>query len=254
MGLHGTYSFSTKIKKCGCNGCPTFREFITEKYGEGSEQALPLGMKTRIGKVKFGTAFSTDQNINVSGAIAQMPFRASFLIRTKMEFKNFKFTTSDRSLILNPKFIDKRLDVQLNVKRMYNKNRFANQGAIGMATQFDPTQPIYMTGSDYGNGYFMYLKSDGTPIDIALTNPVAMLNEREDESTVYRSIGNAQFDYKFNFLPGLRANLNMGYDVSNSDGDVIIKDNSPMTWTSGNFKKGFGENTHYTQYKEKYAS
>jgi iron complex outermembrane receptor protein len=251
VGYNGTYSISTKIKNVDVMDAPTFREFVTEKYGEGSEQALALGNEnTNWQSQIFGTAFSTDQNINVSGAIAQMPFRASVSYTDEngiLKTSNLQRLTG--SLNLNPKFIDKRLDVQLNVKGMYNKNRFANQGAIGMATQFDPTQPIYMTGSDYGNGYFMYLKSDGTPIDIALTNPVAMLNEREDESTVYRSIGNAQFDYKFNFLPGLRANLNMGYDVSNSDGDVIIKDNSPMTWTSGNFKKGFGENTHYTQLK-----
>jgi len=76
-----------------------------------------------------------------------------------------------------------------------------------------------------------------------------MLEQRNDESTVYRSIGNAQIDYRMHFLPDLRANLNVGYDVSKSEGDVIIADNSPMTYTSGNFKQGFGENTYYYQLK-----
>ena len=82
-----------------------------------------------------------------------------------------------------------------------------------------------------------------------LANPVAMLEEKDDKSTVYRSIGNAQIDYKFHFLPELRANLNLGYDVSKSKGDVIIADNSPLTYCTGNFKNGFGENSHYTQLK-----
>ena len=76
-----------------------------------------------------------------------------------------------------------------------------------------------------------------------------MLEEKDDKSTVYRSIGNAQIDYKFHFLPELRANLNYGYDVSKSKGDVIIADNSPLSYCTGNFKSGFGENSHYTQLK-----
>ena len=83
------------------------------------------------------------------------------------------------------------------------------------------------------------MKQEGdkaSPIDIGLANPVAMLEEKDDKSTVYRSIGNAQIDYKFHFLPELRANLNLGYDVSKSKGDVIIADNSPLTYCTGNFK------------------
>lgn len=59
---------------------------------------------------------------------------------------------------LNPNFFDKKLNIQLNVKGIYNTNRFADTGAIGMATQYDPTQPVYMEGNSYGNGYFMYMK------------------------------------------------------------------------------------------------
>ena len=139
----------------------------------------------------------------------------------------------------------------MNVKGIYNTNRFADTGAIGMATQYDPTQPIYMDGNPYGNGYFMYMKSGNnpTPVDIGLANPVSILDSKHDESTVYRSIGNAQIDYKFHFLPELRANLNLGYDVSKSEGDVIIEDNAPMTWCQGNYKTGFGENSSYYQLK-----
>ena len=95
----------------------------------------------------------------------------------------------------------------------------------------------------------MYLNDKGKPIDIALANPVSILTDKSDKTKVYRSIGNAQFDYKFHFLPELRANLNLGYDVSKGTGDVITVDNSPMSWTWGNFKKGFGENSSFWQLK-----
>ena len=45
---------------------------------------------------------------------------------------------------------------------------------------------------------------------------------RDDKSNVLRSIGNIQFDYKFHFLPELRANLNLGYDKSDGKGTVYI--------------------------------
>jgi len=134
---------------------------------------------------------------------------------------------------------------------MYNKNRFADQGAINSATQFDPTMPVYdTTGSPYGNGYHMTLKADGTPVDIALANPVAILMQKHDNSEVMRSIGNMQIDYSMPFLDGLRANLNLGYDISDSDGKVIVEDNSPMSYTWGSYKSGWGENTTYSQYKQ----
>ena len=44
------------------------------------------------------------------------------------------------AISLNPNFFDKKLNIQLNVKGIYNTNRFADTGAIGMATQYDPTQ------------------------------------------------------------------------------------------------------------------
>ena len=49
----------------------------------------------------------------------------------------------------------------------------------------------------------MTLKADGTPIDIALANPLAILMQRQDNSKVMRSIGNMQVDYNMPFLDGL---------------------------------------------------
>nr|GFD00689.1 hypothetical protein [Tanacetum cinerariifolium] len=46
----------------------------------------------------------------------------------------------------------------------------------------------------------------------------AQLRLTRDRSTVLRSIGNVQFDYKLHFLPDLHANLNLGYDITSSEG------------------------------------
>ena len=250
VGYSGTFSVNTRPNKVDVMSANEFREFVHSKFGESSDQVAALGTaNTDWQDEVFKTSFSTDHNVNVAGAIPNMPYRVSVSYTNEngiLKTSNMQRLTG--AISLNPNFFDKKLNIQLNAKGIYNTNRFADTGAVGMATQYDPTQPVYMDGNQYGNGYFMYM-ANGAPIGIALSNPVAMLEARHDESTVYRSIGNAQIDYKFHFLPELRANLNLGYDVSKSEGDVIIDDNSPMTWSSGNYKTGFGENSNYYQLK-----
>jgi iron complex outermembrane receptor protein len=71
-----------------------------------------------------------------------------------------------------------------------------------------------------------------------------LLNSVDDQSDVLRSIGNIQLDYKMHFLPELRANLNVGYDVSQGKGDKITQPWSPDKYAQG------GERTKYQQDKQ----
>ena len=252
IGYNGSVKISTHAKEVDVMSADDFRRFVISKFGETSIQAQALGQNnTDWQKEIFRTAISTDHNVSVSGALPNLPYRVS--VGYTNENGIIKTSNMERftgAINLNPQLFDKHLNIQLNVKGIYNTNRFVDLNALDIATQYDPTQPIYMNGSPYGNGYFMYLNSaTNKPNDIGLANPVSILDSKSDKSTVYRSIGNAQFDYKFHFLPELRANLNLGYDVSKGEGDVIITDNSPMTWTQGNFKTGFGENRSYYQLK-----
>lgn len=251
VGYNGSFKVSTPTKKVDVMSADDFRSFVVSKFGDTSIQANALGTNnTDWQKEIFRTSISTDHNVNVSGSLPNVPYRVSVgYTRENGIIKTSKMERYTGALSLNPQLFDKHLNIQLNVKGIYNTNRFADLSAVGLATQYDPTQPIYMDGSTYGNGYFMYLNANGKPIDIGLANPVSILDSKSDKSKVYRSIGNAQFDYKFHFLPELRANLNLGYDVSKGEGDVIITDNSPMTWTQGSYKTGFGENSTYWQLK-----
>jgi TonB-linked SusC/RagA family outer membrane protein len=254
ISYDGNFSVSTKTGTVDVMSADTFRKYVTDIYGAGSDQVKALGEESTDWQDQiYQTALSTDHNISVSGAVKNIPFRASVGYTNEdgiLKTSNLERTTG--SLNLNPKFFNNRLDVKLNVKGTYNTNRFADRGSITSATQFDPTQPVYAE-SQYGNGYYMSLKEteehEILPIDIGLANPLAVLKQKRDESTVYRSIGNAQFDYKFAFLEGLRANLNLGYDVSKSEGDVVIRDNSPMSYVWGNYKAGWGDNSSYYQLK-----
>lgn len=251
VGYSGSFSISTKTKTVDMMDGPTFSNYVKSLYDADSPQVKALGTANTDWQDEiFRTAFSTDHNVSVSGAIPHMPYRVSLSYTDEngiLKTSNMQRTTG--SISLNPNFFDKRLDIKINVKGVYNTNRFADKGSIGSATQFDPTQPVYMSGSQYGNGYFMHVDANGDPLKLALANPLAILEDIDDTSDVYRSIGNLQVDYKFKYIPGLRANLNVGYDVSKSEGEKIIMDNSPMSYCWGQFKNGFGENTKFWQLK-----
>jgi iron complex outermembrane receptor protein len=117
----------------------------------------------------------------------------------------------------------------VNARGMSIGNRFADRGALGSALNFDPTQPVKDENSPYG-GYFTWTQPNGDPITIATRNPVAMLELRKDVSSVKRFIGNFQADYRFHFMPELRANLNLATDRSSSNGTVNVPDYAMMNF------------------------
>ena len=253
ISYNGNMSVSTRTGSVDVMDAPTFRNYVINSFGADSQQAAALGNTVTDWQSKiFHVSASTDHNLSLSGSAGDhLPYRASLGYTNEngiLKTSNLERLTG--SINLSPTFFNDDLRVQLNARGMYITNRFADYGAINSATQFDPTMPVYSeTASPYGNGYHMSLKPDGTPIDIGLANPLAILMQKHDNSKVLRSIGNLQLDYRMPFLPELRANLNLGYDISKSEGDVIIEDNSPMSYTWGNNKAGWGDNRTYSQYK-----
>ena len=77
-------------------------------------------------------------------------------------------------------------------------------------------------------------------------NPVFQLNEQHKSSYVRRFVGNAQFDYKFKFLDGLRANLNLGLDISTTSGWNISDYQSEVSYHN-KVENGTGLWEKYTQ-------
>ncbi len=250
VSYSGNFAVSTPIKTIDVMTGSEYRKFTVDRYGATSSQAKLIGPgNTNWQDEILRTALSTDHNLSVTGVAGGIPYRVSGGY-TK-ENGILRTSNMDRGtvgLALNPTFFEDHLKVNLNAKGMMAKNRFGDTGALGAALEFDPTQRVNST-SIYGNRYYISLGSNGKPIDIAIANPVALLEEKVDKSTVYRSLGNLQLDYKMHFLPELRANLNLGYDLSKSDGSILIPDNSTMSWSQGDVKTGKGEFNPYSQEK-----
>ena len=228
INFNTQFSVGTMAKKVDVLSADEFRAFI-KANGDASQIAQLGTASTDWQDQIYQDAIGNDNNISVSGALngaVKLPYRVSLgyldqegILRTG-ELKRFSGAVS-----LNPSFFSDHLKVDLNVKATNSRSRFANEGAIGTAVNFDPTQPVRTGFSRYG-GYFEWLDANSTNglKALAPSNPVSLLMGREDRSNVDRSIGNIQLDYKFHFLPSLRANFNVGYDVAKGTGTIIVND------------------------------
>ena len=206
----------------------------------------------------YQLAYGGDYNLSISGAAGKVPYRASAgFYHQQGVLKTDQMNRASGSISLSPRLFDSHLAIDANVKFSATHNRFANKDAIGAAVQFDPTRPVRDNDPKYApyGGYFTWL--DGTSLQkLAPRNPVALLEQKEDVSDVFRTIGNVKFDYKVHFLPDLRLNVNLGYDYASGKGTIIIPENSSIGWERFTLKQNgkpdvlkSGTNNSYEQQK-----
>jgi len=225
---------------------------IVNAQGTSAQKAMLGNANTDWQNQIYQKAFATDNNISFTGGIAKLPYRVSIgFLNQDGILKTDNLQKTSVALVLNPVLFDNHLKIDINLKGAMEKYRFANQGAIGTAIYFDPTQPVFSNSKRFG-GYFEWLDATGKPNNLAARNPIAQLYDRHDVSDAKRSIGNIQFDYKFHFLPDLHANLNLGYDVSQGTGTIFISDSSAIGYgdpTNASYIGG-GTNNYYKQTKQ----
>lgn len=231
-------SLSTLAKKLDVLTGDQVRDIVSQ-YGTDLHKGQVGSASTDWQDVIYRPSFASDNNVTITGGIRQMPYRISLgylnqdgLLRTD----NLKRTSV--GFALNPSFFNNHLKVDLNLKGSVQNTRFANDGAVGAAISFDPTQPVYMDDPTYG-GYFQWTEANGTLVLNRANNPLGMLEQTFDRQKPMRSIGNLQLDYKFHFLPELRANLNLGYDAAGNEGSKLIPANAATNFLDGGrFEQG----------------
>ena len=231
-----------------------FRTMVTEQIGTESAIAQLGDANTNWQDEVLRTSISHDYSLSVGGTVGWLPYRVSgsytsnsgILETSKMERTTVGFN-------LTPKFFDGLLKISANAKGSYIRNREADTGAVGAALTYNPTLPVYTAYNTLGNagktmynGYTTLTDVTGRPLDNSATNPLALLTEVNNTSSIYRSTGNLQIDYALHFLPELHFNLNLGYDVSKNETVSTMAQNSPQAWRS-NYKDGAG--TVYNKYE-----
>ena len=221
-----------------------FADYLTNVYDPGND-ADRATIASLLGDIHNGnrlyntdwqdliyrTAFSTDQNISLSGNTKndKMPYRVSAGANYDQgTVKGGDNTRISLGVNLAPKFLKDHLTANINLKGIYNKSNWTNN-AVGDALAYDPTKPIYFYNADGSrrydgtDGYFNYgrFNDDGTfspNSQSGSANPLSSLNDYINYTSTWRSIGNLQLDYKIHGLEDLRVNLNLGYDIAESKG------------------------------------
>jgi len=248
IAYNGNVSVSTLPETYDVLGADDYRNLVNDYYGSDSQQAALLGdASTDWQEEIYQTAINHDHNVSLTGSYGTLPYRVSLGYSDQQGI--LRTGTLDRytgAVSLNPKMLDKHLSIDFNLKGMKIANKFADGGAVGSAVSFDPTQPVMDEGNGLGD-YFAWTTGEGNPITIAPNNPVALLEQRENISDVYRVLGNVQLDYKMHFLPELRANVNLAYDHSQSNGTNIVPDNAAFDYDPSGTTSGY--NSMYDETK-----
>ncbi len=157
------------------------------------------------------TGIGQEHNAAISGAGAGMDYRVSL---NYLDQRGIIDQSSVRRIALgasyNQRLANDRLDLRFNLRGSRSDDRFTPFGVLFNATLMGPTQPVFDASAPTG-----FYDWPGGPV--SPDNPVAILNLAEEKATTYRAIGNAQTEYSLPWVDGLRANLNLGFDVTQAD-------------------------------------
>jgi iron complex outermembrane receptor protein len=247
LNYNAQVSVSTQARKAEVLSGDEFRALMSSlegQYGINAAALARLGTENTDWQDEvFRKAVSTDHLISLSGSTQNIPYRISYGFTDQQGI--LKTTEMERhsiNLNVSPTFLNDNLRITAGLKGMHTRHNFGDEGAIGSAVSFDPTQPVYNGNTRWGGFFTWTLDPDDPNSDasaIAPRNPVAMLALTDNRSKVYRYIATFEADYRFSFLPELRAHVNMGIDYSKSEGFNNVSPLAP--WTSE-----LGVRTDYT--------
>lgn len=248
VSYSGEFSVSTANKRLDVYDAEGYKAMVEDLYGAGSVQAQALGdANTDWQDEIYSAAIGTDHNLSFSGGLKSLPYRLSLGFNSQDGvLKTSNIERKSVNLNLTPQFFDNHLKASLSAKGSLVNNTFANEDAIGSAIGFDPTHPVYSGNNEWG-GYWQWIGTNGIPLQFTPDNPVSLLNQRDDQSDVYRAIVNLSLDYKLHFFPDLSAVVNVGFDISDSDGERYVSPDASWMYQNEEIK---GEMHLYDQRKE----
>ncbi len=229
LSFSPTHSLQAKTKLADMLSRDEFIDVVNE---DGRYTSLLGDEDTNWNNEVFRLAYGTDNNLSISAKTKIMPIRFS----AGFYHQNGILDTDQAqrfsgSLNLSPTFFKDDLKVTLGVKGSVNKNRFAPTSAIYAAARYNPTIAVKSGDEAYG-GYTEALSS-GVPENGAIFNPVGLLQQTEDKSTVGRLIGNLDLDYKLRVLPELRAHITLAYDYAKGEGTVYVSPEAAEYYVDG---------------------
>jgi iron complex outermembrane receptor protein len=232
------------IDKVDVLNAEEFRTLISET--PGTDISLLGDANTDWQDQIYQTSVGAIHNFTATQGFENLTYRINFNHTSQTGvLKTDVYERNALNISLSQDLFDNHLKLTFSTKGIVDENRFADQGAIGSAVAFDPTQPVYDEGS-YFDGYFEHTLSPGQQQIQATRNPLALLEQLDGRGVTKRNITNLNAEYKFHFLPELKFNVNAGFDYAENQGH----NRRPLTSAANNqdipyFEEygGFNRNT-----------
>ncbi|WP_291528378.1 SusC/RagA family TonB-linked outer membrane protein [Bacteroides sp. UBA939] len=236
VSYNGDMTVSMVQKKYDVLNGDEFRALADNIWGD---QATTIGMgnaNTDWQDQIFRTSISHSHNVSLSGGLKNIPYRLSVGYNSSDGIvKESWMRRANVGLNLSPSFFDKHLNLKVNAKYMYEKNRYADAGgAIGAALSMDPTQPVYFAADDsrapFFGGYFQHVQA---PKDFnaewkytnnpnATQNPLALLDLKNTQAAASDFTGNFDVEYKVHGFEDLILHASYGGQYTESKQDDVI--------------------------------
>jgi len=235
FSLNSSFSLGNRINELDVLSTDEFRAAIGALNNPDATALLGTEDTDWQDKI-YHTAFGTDNSFTMSEGFDNTAYRIGFGYTFQEGIlKTSEFKRKNMSINFRQNLFDSSLKMDFNIRASFIGDKFANQGAIGSASQFDPTQPVY-SGNDNFGGYWEWLDPNGSgePLNLAPLNPLGLLEQGTNQANTERFLGNAKFDYDFGFLEGLKLSANFGFDYSEVKGRTM----TPATSAAGYFNGG----------------
>jgi len=208
LGVKG--SFSEPTNTIDVLNADQFRDFVSQNSLDADAQLALLGnANTNWQDQIFQEATGQIYNLSLAKGFKSTTLRASFnhanqdgILRTD------NYQRNAGSFNITQDLFNSKLKLRFNNKLSQDKNRFANNDAIGDALRFDPTQSIRNA-----DGSFFEFGEANAP-----TNPVSSLLEDDNRGENRRIISNFNIDYSIPYITGLNLNVNLGLDYAENEG------------------------------------
>lgn len=236
VSYNGDMTISMIQKKYDVLDGDEFRALVNDMWGENVGTVGLGNANTDWQDQIFRTAISHNHNVSISGGLKNMPYRLSVGYNSSDGIVETSWMRrANVGLNLSPSFFDNHLNLKVNAKYMYEKDRYADAGgAIGAALSMDPTQPVYFAADDsrspFFGGYFQYSQTSQnfnsewlyTNNPNAPQNPLALLKMKDTEAAANDFTGNIEADYKIHGFEDLHLHASYGGQYTESKQDDII--------------------------------
>jgi len=243
-GYNVQFAFNNNQNELDVLSADQFRELARQ---DGRDTSLLGNADTDWQDAIYQTGTRAVHNLTFSKGYESTALRLSLGYTGEegtLKTSDYERATANLSVIQN--LLDNDLKLTLTAQGAYENRGNADEGAIGSATIFDPTQRVRSNLSDRSlNGFFEYFDSNGNLSVNAPRNPVGLLESWDSELNNRQIRTNLNAIYEIPFLQGLKFNGNAGIDYNEFDEFQKRDPNSAAGFIDGGFQSytdGFRRN------------